>query len=1696
MQSSKFNRKPVRRTLTQINTSTTQNFPKTRATHDTNVRSSNKRETVRTESNSQDYRPYYSSQASSRGHAGPSVIQSGQIVQHVMIPVPVPVGSEINPSLFTSQIITAPLQAPVSINENSNSSYQEQDSRHSKLNPADDLNYYLSKDNSAKKEGRNYRRRQDSGSPDSYSSSSHRPRDKDLERYIDRSPKRRERSRRTYGPVRERDRYERDIHNDNLERHDRESESRNRYSDYFRDKSPVSSRSYSPSTEISMSSRERYYREHTREERSFRRNRSRHSRSRSIEQSRGSYHEQEHSRESYHARNEDRSREERPRSHSRNERRGGAVLFEDEQEVKYDNDERKVDYMDHEEHDTISDIFKESRDRDGRERDWEHERHRDIDRPRELDTDLEEGEYDRRDLIENDYNRDLRESELDRRERELERIRELEEIKREHERERELEEEEREHEIIRQLKEKERELEIIRDLEERERMKEMDDYREREVHDLERRSIHSRGSSVRQRETEQFSRSREHSQLSEHESYGKRRLSPVSLDRVSSRSSKLRRDLSPVSVSMSHDDLKIHVSDQGRWIETEKHENDLSSVSDEFEMERKSHDYNRTMVDDKVYVANDGHKSNEDYLDATDLVSDDEVNYKDENFDYFKKGFEKDRHTDLKSENQPHKHKEVNSSTNLKIPNVCTYYQNTRKGCNNPQCGFLHVCKAMVLENCRYGPKCVKSHDFLSNQPFELLKKQNPNEDLRSQNFYWKIIGLLQKRILVECGRTDLIPVIEEKQQARLKAVEESKSVTKYASGPGHDLRTQIDHSKRRTYTENKQTDYQTKRETVEKSVSYKNVTGVKQNKNKHSVDARNPNEEKDQKSRAKYSKDSAKEQNKDTSDISDDKEDLSSVSGDEGNWEEYEKYEKVSDAGMSNKGNKDDEELDNVSSCGSHESDYRAIEFSGPAPVPENIAVPIGMNDPLVFNRPLGSKLENYVGPLNRPPPGFPINPAAMGRGPPNLSQPPPGHMDSHQVMGMNRPPSMGIFPIPPPNPNLQMRGQNMSMFRQNFPVGGHNIPPGSILPGATNIHGNFGGPNIRPMMSTPPLPSHLPSPEFMKQVIQCLPKNTFKNENTPAIVEAKEDKKKKVELNPELKETIKSVWKFPQKTQVNMSVIEFVTETEAYKEEFISEIIRILVNLQLPYVTMKKLISVIKEKVMINIKSEVDLRKILDMYPSNFQIEEQEDSDDEDEKESKKLVKIKANVTLGFCEKHGFLPFAIGKCECNALHVCKFYFLSRCPNKHCKFGHKLKTEHNIGVLKNHKLHRLTGEEIMIFLRDVENRNKETVPAVCKYYIREKSCYKGDNTDFDTICHGLHMCQYAVKNRCTNKECEKSHSIRDIQPNSLLVKYGLDPDELGDGKVMTMLKEVCLASDKEKEKTKKSFRGKESVKTVQKPGGVLTKNKNSTEKAHSSKVTTKNMGTGMEDRIKKKISDLGQKIYSIPAVCKFYQNEMGCRKRDWGLDGKCHFLHICQYFVIGECKFEENCKRSHDLFSGQTSETLKKYNIDTDVFDRYEILELLRKSSDAPIAIPQKEEERNYEVIENKDADHHVKQTSAYKEAIKKAQERMLIEKDDVEEQGNVEEMGSYEPMNIEAATAKSILKNKIAKHVESEKQLFQSCNIEDVIKHIMEEKKVDLTKNQDRCYGEEGHSGANIGDWESGHESDEGEEAETKKS
>jgi hypothetical protein len=61
------------------------------------------------------------------------------------------------------------------------------------------------------------------------------------------------------------------------------------------------------------------------------------------------------------------------------------------------------------------------------------------------------------------------------------------------------------------------------------------------------------------------------------------------------------------------------------------------------------------------------------------------------------------------------------------------------------------------------------------------------------------------------------------------------------------------------------------------------------------------------------------------------------------------------------------------------------------------------------------------------------------------------------------------------------------------------------------------------------------------------------------------------------------------------------------------------------------------------------------------------------------------------------------------------------------------------------------------------------------------------------------------------------------------------------------------------------------------------------------------------------------------PQTCKFYNNEGGCRAKD---GTKCSCLHVCRYFVLGNCGYDP-CKRSHDVLSPQCVSVLSKYGID-----------------------------------------------------------------------------------------------------------------------------------------------------------------------
>ncbi|XP_061196239.1 protein mono-ADP-ribosyltransferase PARP12-like [Saccostrea echinata] len=78
----------------------------------------------------------------------------------------------------------------------------------------------------------------------------------------------------------------------------------------------------------------------------------------------------------------------------------------------------------------------------------------------------------------------------------------------------------------------------------------------------------------------------------------------------------------------------------------------------------------------------------------------------------------------------------------------------------------------------------------------------------------------------------------------------------------------------------------------------------------------------------------------------------------------------------------------------------------------------------------------------------------------------------------------------------------------------------------------------------------------------------------------------------------------------------------------------------------------------------------------------------------------------------------------------------------------------------------------------------------------------------------------------------------------------------------------------------------------------------------------------------------------TMPSICKFYNINVGCRAEE---EGKaCPYLHICKFYVIGQCRFGKRCKRSHNVFDQQITDILTKYGINTNRTPK-EILQEIR---------------------------------------------------------------------------------------------------------------------------------------------------------
>ncbi|XP_021563762.1 poly [ADP-ribose] polymerase 12 [Carlito syrichta] len=71
-----------------------------------------------------------------------------------------------------------------------------------------------------------------------------------------------------------------------------------------------------------------------------------------------------------------------------------------------------------------------------------------------------------------------------------------------------------------------------------------------------------------------------------------------------------------------------------------------------------------------------------------------------------------------------------------------------------------------------------------------------------------------------------------------------------------------------------------------------------------------------------------------------------------------------------------------------------------------------------------------------------------------------------------------------------------------------------------------------------------------------------------------------------------------------------------------------------------------------------------------------------------------------------------------------------------------------------------------------------------------------------------------------------------------------------------------------------------------------------------------------------------------LPEICQHYNKGDG-PYGSCSFQKKCIKLHICQYFLQGECKFGTGCKRSHDFSNSENLDKLEKLGVSTELVSR-----------------------------------------------------------------------------------------------------------------------------------------------------------------
>ncbi|ESO96156.1 hypothetical protein LOTGIDRAFT_160143 [Lottia gigantea] len=188
-------------------------------------------------------------------------------------------------------------------------------------------------------------------------------------------------------------------------------------------------------------------------------------------------------------------------------------------------------------------------------------------------------------------------------------------------------------------------------------------------------------------------------------------------------------------------------------------------------------------------------------------------------------------------------------------------------------------------------------------------------------------------------------------------------------------------------------------------------------------------------------------------------------------------------------------------------------------------------------------------------------------------------------------------------------------------------------------------------------------------------------------------------------------------------------------------------------------------------------------------------ENNDQEEAEGDSKLenVIIVGRPKIMFCQKYVTNISSCSK-NCGALHICKFYILSKCnapDDRNCCFRHSLDSEHNQEALRLNLLHTFSIDHLKKALSHLKYRNPTTLPPICWFY-NTKGCIKSQAGG----CPFLHMCEKILEGeKCDKgKKCLLNHDI--LTNREVLTRFGMWSPEYSKDDLMKVISENYVAHE------------------------------------------------------------------------------------------------------------------------------------------------------------------------------------------------------------------------------------------------------------------------------------------------------------